>query len=170
MSNALMPLKMLADLMDQLRELNKRIDGRSKPVKTCQRIAQIEGLSSKTAIAIVAAASDPKGSETGVTLQPGSRVPRQTSRGERTRLLGISMQGGRHLRTSLTPAESQQDPRSIERRHPRPLTKIRLPIATASPDNKSITIDCFRQNSPCNIAEKYRSCLVFTYNISCSSA
>ena len=53
---------MLADLMDQLRELDKRIAGFDERINavfkssaTCQRIAQIEGVGPKTATAIVAA-------------------------------------------------------------------------------------------------------------------
>ncbi|MBM5589017.1 IS110 family transposase, partial [Burkholderia pseudomallei] len=68
-SNALTPLarEMLADLMDQLRELDRRIAGFDRRIdlvfkasETCQRIAQIEGVGPKTATAIVAAVSDPK--------------------------------------------------------------------------------------------------------------
>ncbi|WP_442861565.1 hypothetical protein [Burkholderia sp. USMB20] len=93
-SNALTPLarEMLADLMDQLRELDKRIAGFDRRIdavfkasETCQRIAQIEGVGPRTATAIVAAVSDPKASETAVTLRPGSalfpvRAPAETER------------------------------------------------------------------------------------------
>ncbi len=110
-TNALTPLarEILADLMDQLRELDKRITGFDRRIdavfkasKTCQRIAQIEGVGPKTATAIVAAVSDPKDFKNGRHFAAWlGLVPRQSSSGDRTHLLGISKRGDRHLRTLL---------------------------------------------------------------------
>ncbi|KVA59761.1 IS110 family transposase [Burkholderia cepacia] len=110
-SNALTPLarEMLADLMDQLRELDKRVAGFDRRIdavfkasETCQRIAQIEGVGPKTATAIVAAVSDPKDFRNGRHFAAWlGLVPRQSSSGDRTHLLGISKRGDRHLRTLL---------------------------------------------------------------------
>jgi transposase len=109
--NCLTPLarEMLADLMDQLRELDKRIAGFDRRIdqvfkasETCQRIAQIEGVGPKTATAIVAAVSDPKDFKNGRHFAAWlGLVPRQSSSGDRTHLLGISKRGDRHLRTLL---------------------------------------------------------------------
>lgn len=111
MSNALTPLarEMLADLMDQLRELDKHITGfdkRSDAVfkasEPCQRIAQVEGVGPKTATAILAAVSDPKDFRNGHHFAAWlGLVPCQSSSGDRTYLLGIGKRGNRHLRTLL---------------------------------------------------------------------
>ncbi|CAB3775192.1 hypothetical protein LMG29542_08574 [Paraburkholderia humisilvae] len=82
-SNCLTPLarEMLADLMDQLRELDKRIAGFDRRIdvvfkasETCQRIAQIEGVGPKTATAIVAPYPIQRTSGTAVTSLPGSAL------------------------------------------------------------------------------------------------
>ncbi|WP_333995729.1 IS110 family transposase, partial [Burkholderia orbicola] len=90
-SNDLTPLarEMLADLMDQLRELDKRIagfdrriDAAFKASETCQRIAQIEGVGPKTVTAIVAAVSDPKDFRNGRHFAAWlGLVPRQNASG-----------------------------------------------------------------------------------------
>jgi transposase len=101
--------EMLADLMDQLCELDKRIAGFDERINavfksstTCQRIAQIEGVGPKTATAIVAAVSDPRDFKNGRHFSAWlGLVPRQHSSGDRTQLFGISKRGDRHLRTLL---------------------------------------------------------------------
>ncbi|WP_412766547.1 transposase [Burkholderia pseudomallei] len=61
-----------------------------KASETCQRIAQIEGVGPKTATAIVAAVSDPKDFRNGRHFAAWlGLVPRQSSSGDRTHLLGI---------------------------------------------------------------------------------
>jgi transposase len=90
-ANCLTPLapEMLADLMDQLRELDQRITGFDRRIdivfrasETCQRIAQIEGVGPKTATAIVAAVSDPKDFTNGHHFAAWlGLVPRQSSSG-----------------------------------------------------------------------------------------
>lgn len=101
--------EMLADLMDQLRELDKRITGFDERIDAvfkssvaCQRIGQIEGVGPKTATAIVAAVSDPHDFKNGRHFSAWlGLVPRQHSSGDKTQLFGISKRGDRHLRTLL---------------------------------------------------------------------
>ncbi len=110
-ANELTPMarEMLADLMDQLRELDARIAGFDKRIdivfkssETCQRIAQVEGVGPKTATAIVAAVCDPKDFKNGRHFAAWlGLVPKQRSSGDKTHLLGISKRGDKHLRTLL---------------------------------------------------------------------
>jgi transposase len=101
--------RMVADLYEDLRELDQRIarfDAQIhaifKASEACQRIAKLEGVGPMTATAIVAAVGDGKDFKNGRHFAAWlGLVPRQYASGNRTHLLGISKRGDRYLRTLL---------------------------------------------------------------------
>jgi transposase len=96
---------MLADFMDQLWELDKRItafgeriDAVFKSCAACQRLAQIKDVGPKTATAIVAAVSDQHDCKNGGYFSAWLKlVPSQHFSGDKKQRFGISKRGGRHL-------------------------------------------------------------------------
>lgn len=109
-NNSLIDLarEILADLMDQLREHDKRItafderiDAVFKSSVACQRVGQIEGVGPKTATVIVAAVSDPR-DLVGIS-PPDSDWFSDSTPVATKRSFSVSANGGeRHPRTLLT--------------------------------------------------------------------
>ncbi|MDW3221572.1 MAG: IS110 family transposase [Paracoccaceae bacterium] len=133
-------IDMLRDMRDELAELDNRLAGYNRRIKTlfrrnemCQRISQIEGVGPITATALVAAVGDKSCFKNGRQFAAWlGLVPKQHSSGGKARLFGISKRSDRYLRTLLirgaravlsraagkTDARSQWIGRMRERRHP----------------------------------------------------
>jgi transposase len=100
---------LLAELIDHIRELNRRIDVLEQRIRlwhrnndTSQRLAEIPGVGPLTASAMVASLPDPGAFRNGRQLAAWlGLVPRQHSSGGRETLLGISKRGNVYLRTLL---------------------------------------------------------------------
>ncbi len=96
-------------LYDELTQLDERIDEADHRIQVafantpdCQRIAAIEGVGPLIATAIVASISDGRAFENGRQFSAWlGLVPRQSSSGGKSRLLGISKRGDTYLRTLL---------------------------------------------------------------------
>lgn len=99
----------MQDLYDELLEaecrlknLNAKIRQLCRQDERCQRILKVPGVGELTATAIVAAVPDPKEFRNGRHMSAWlGLVPRQSSSGDKPRLLGISKRGDRYLRTLL---------------------------------------------------------------------
>ena len=99
----------IMELYDLFRDLDRRIALFDKKIErvfqsspVCQRIAKIKGVGPKTATAIVAAVGDGREFKNGRHMAAWlGLVPRQHSSGERTKLMGISKRGDKHLRAML---------------------------------------------------------------------
>lgn len=128
--NELTPMSrtMMADLYDELQELQKRIQTYEariislyKQSEVCQRIGEIEGIGPITATAVVAAVGNANVFKDGREMSGWlGLVPKQCSSGGKTILQGISKRGDTYLRTLLIhgaraavkTAERKQDKRS----------------------------------------------------------
>lgn len=109
--NALTPMarEAITELYDLFRDLDRRIGLFDKKIdhvfwasEPCQRIAKIKGVGPKTATAIVAAIGDSAEFKNGRHLAAWvGLVPRQSSSGDHTMLMGISKRGSQHLRSLL---------------------------------------------------------------------
>jgi len=99
-----------SDLYEELLEKDKRINNYDKKIEAifktnsmCQKISQIEGVGPMSATAIVATIGDPKVFKNGRHFAAYlGLVPRQSSSGNKERLLGISKRGDIYIRTLLT--------------------------------------------------------------------
>jgi transposase len=83
------------------RVLRQKIEAVFKASEPRQRVAQIKGVGSKTATAIVAAGGDASDFRNGRHMAWLGLVPRQFSSGDRMVLMGISRRGSQHLRSLL---------------------------------------------------------------------
>jgi transposase len=82
--------------------LNHKIQQVFRDHPICQRIAHVEGVGPITTTAVMAAVGNAKEFRNGRAMAVWiGLVPRRYSSGGRTRLLGISKQGDRYLRTLL---------------------------------------------------------------------
>jgi len=109
--NDLSPLfrELLAEMYEQVRALDERIAHNDARLTTmaandeaCRRLQSIPGVGPMVATALVAAVGDARHFRHGRQLAAWiGLVPRQHSTGGRTRLLGISKRGDKHLRTLL---------------------------------------------------------------------
>lgn len=98
-----------SDLHDELIEKDNRIKKYDKKIETifksnemCQKISKIPGVGSIVATAIVSAIGDPKVFKNGRHFSAYlGLVPRQSSSGNKERLLGISKRGDTYIRTLL---------------------------------------------------------------------
>jgi len=101
--------KLFAGLYEELLEKDKLIKSYDDEIneiyksnEMCQRIAKIEGVGPITATAIVSAIGDPKVFKNGRHFSAFlGLVPRQSSSGNKERLLGISKRGDTYLRGLL---------------------------------------------------------------------
>jgi transposase len=101
--------ELIADQVDQLRELEQRISQYDERIHRvfqnsplCQRLAGVNGVGPMTSTAIVSAVGDAGAFRNGRQLAAWlGLVPRQYSSGGKTRLLGISKRGNTYLRTLL---------------------------------------------------------------------
>lgn len=99
-----------ADLYEELLEKDKRINNYDKKIefifktnRMCQKISKIEGVGPISATAIIATIGDPKVFKNGRHFAAFlGLVPRQSSSGNKERLLGISKRGDVYVRTLLT--------------------------------------------------------------------
>jgi transposase len=110
-ANALSPMtrETLAELLDLLRELDRRVKTfdrrieqvfRASPV--CQRLAAVEGVGPKTATAIVAAVGNGRDFKNGRHMAAWlGLVPRHRASGDRLTMGSISKRGDQQLRTLL---------------------------------------------------------------------
>lgn len=120
---------MLAEMSERLRLVDERIKRYDQQVERvfrhderCQRVAQIEGVGSLTATALVAAVGNAHEFKSGRELSAWlGLVPRQCSSGGRERLLNISKRGDRYLRmllihgarAAVRTAERRKDPHAL---------------------------------------------------------
>ena len=131
---------LMAELREELTELDTRIAGYDRKIRElyrnsqiCQRLGKVEGIGPVTATALVAAVGDRRSFKNGRQFAAWlGLVPKQRSSGGRARLSGISKRGDRYLRTllihgaraALGRVRDKQDPRSLwlgkmrQRRHP----------------------------------------------------
>jgi len=101
--------EIIAEQMQQLRELDqriaqydRRIDQCFRASKLCQRLSSVAGVGPIAATALVAAIGDAHYFKNGRHLAAWlGLVPRQHSSGDRHRLMGISKRGDTYLRTLL---------------------------------------------------------------------
>jgi transposase len=101
--------ELFADLYDEFRCLDERVAGMERKIQwlfrhseVCRRIARVEGIGPITATALVATVGDAGAFRNGREMAAWlGLVPRQSSTGGRSRLLGISKRGDRYLRTLL---------------------------------------------------------------------
>lgn len=92
----------LLQLDERIKAFDRRIDRVFRASADCKRIAQICGVGSKTATAVVAAVGDGKEFKNGRHMAAWmGLVPRQHSSGDKRLLMGISKRGDKHLRTLL---------------------------------------------------------------------
>lgn len=100
---------LFADLYEELLEKDKRINKYDKKIEAifkansmCQKISKIEGVGPISATAIVAAMGDPKVFKNGRHFAAFlGLVPKQSSSGNKERLLGVSKRGDVYIRTLL---------------------------------------------------------------------
>lgn len=100
---------LLAQLYEQLRELDARIQGYEaqlqavfKQQEVCQRLTAIEGIGPMTATAVIGTFGDGRQFANGRQFAAAlGLVPRQHGTGGKVRLLGISKRGDPYLRTLL---------------------------------------------------------------------
>lgn len=117
----------------QVEDLTQRIDAAHRANPLSRRLAQIPGIGPLVATALLAAIGDIRGFANGRQLAAWlGLVPKQSSTGGKTRMLGISKRGDTYLRTlfihgarSALLAVRRKDPsgdtwlsRLAERRHP----------------------------------------------------
>jgi transposase len=101
--------QLFADLYEEICEKDKKVKKYDSKMETifkqnesCQKIAKLEGIGVITATAIVSAIGDPKIFKNGKHFSAFlGLVPRQSSSGNKQRLLGISKRGDTYLRTLL---------------------------------------------------------------------
>jgi len=101
--------EVIAELKEELIDLDKRIQGFDKRItqcfqsdERCQQIATIGGVGEITATAVIAAIGDAKQFQNGRQLSAWlGLVPRQSSSGGKERLLGISKRGDSYIRQLL---------------------------------------------------------------------
>jgi transposase len=101
--------QIFSDLYEELLEKDKRIKSYDKKIdaifksnEMCQRISEIEGIGPIAATAIVSAIGDPKAFKHGRHFSAFlGLVPRQSSSGNKERLLGISKRGDTYIRSLL---------------------------------------------------------------------
>lgn len=101
--------ELFSDLQEELLEIDKRIkiydakiDAIFKSNEACQRISKIEGIGPISATAIIAAIGDPKVFKNGRHFSAFlGLVPKQSSSGNKERLLGISKRGDTYMRGLL---------------------------------------------------------------------
>jgi transposase len=92
----------LQNIDQKVKALDKHIEILCKQSNDCQRVAQIEGIGSLTATALIAAIGDVTVFKNGRHLAAWlGLVPREYSSGNKRMLLGISKRGDRYLRTLL---------------------------------------------------------------------
>ena len=92
----------LVDIEARVKKLDARVRQLCRQHESCQRILKIPGVGELTATAIVAAVPDPGEFRNGRHMSAWlGLVPRQSSSGDKTTLLGISKRGDRYLRTLL---------------------------------------------------------------------
>lgn len=97
------------DLYHELVEMEVRLKAMDKKIKiicrqneNCQRILKIPGIGELTATAMIAAVPDASVFKNGRHMSAWlGLVPRQSSSGDKQKLLGISKRGDRYLRTLL---------------------------------------------------------------------
>jgi transposase len=96
------PYELLQTIESQIAEYDKKIALIAKANQTCQRIQQIEGVGSVTAIAIVSTMGNPNDFKNGRHFAAFlGLVPKQSSSGSRQQLLGISKRGDSYTRQVL---------------------------------------------------------------------
>lgn len=87
---------------ERIADLERKIQCLFRHSELCQRIARVEGIGPITATALVATVGDAGAFHNGREMAAWlGLVPRQSSTGGRSRLLGISKRGDRYLRTLL---------------------------------------------------------------------
>lgn len=92
----------LKDIDNRVEAYNKRIDNVFKSSPECQRITKICGVGPITSTAIIAACGDPSVFKNGRQFAAWlGLVPRQSSSGGKTKLLGISKRGNSYIRYLL---------------------------------------------------------------------
>ena len=92
----------LVELEDRLKKLNRKIQCICKESDICQRLLKIPGVGELTATAIIAAISNPSVFKNGRHMSAWlGLVPRQSSSGDKHKLLGISKRGDKYLRTLM---------------------------------------------------------------------
>ena len=97
------------DLYEQMGELTQKIEDYDKKLEAvfksndaCQKISHIEGIGIISATALVSAIGDPKVFKNGRHFSAFlGLVPRQSSSGNKEKLLGISKRGDRYIRALL---------------------------------------------------------------------
>ncbi len=121
--------ELLTEMHERLRFVDERIKQYDRQIERilgqderCQRVAQIEGIGSLTATALVAAVGNAREFKHGRELSAWlGLVPRQRSSGGRERLLSISKRGDRYLRlllihgarAAVRTAGRRKDPRAL---------------------------------------------------------
>ncbi len=101
--------ELLAELYDQLRQLDERISDYDRRInalfgtqEACRRIEAVEGVGPLSATAVVATFGDGRQFNNARQFSAAlGLVPRQHSTGDKTKLLGISKRGDRYIRTLL---------------------------------------------------------------------
>lgn len=96
------PYELLQKIESQISEYDKKVAQLAKANQACQKIEQIEGVGSVTAIAIVSTMGNPTDFKNGRHFAAFlGLVPKQSSSGSRQRLLGISKRGDSYTRQVL---------------------------------------------------------------------
>ena len=101
--------ELFADLYTELRSLEERIAKCHRHIEriflsnpVCHKLAEVEGVGTLTATALIAAIGDPRIFKNGRQMAAWlGLVPRQSSTGGKTVLLGMTKRGNRYLRTLL---------------------------------------------------------------------
>ncbi len=101
--------ELLAELYDQLRQLDARISGYDRRInalftgqEACRRIEAVEGVGPLSATAVVATFGDGRQFHSARQFSAAlGLVPRQHGTGDKVQLLGISKRGDRYIRTLL---------------------------------------------------------------------
>ena len=97
-----MPYELLQKIESQITDYDKKIAQIAKANERCQRIQQIEGIGCVTAVAIVSTMGNPNDFKNGRHFAAFlGLVPKQSSSGNRQRLLGISKRGDSYTRQVL---------------------------------------------------------------------
>jgi transposase len=101
--------QLFSNLYEEILEKNKKIEAYNERIeqifktnKLCQKVSQVEGVGPMTATAIVAAVGEAKMFKNGRHFSAYlGLVPRQSSSGNKQKLLGISKRGDNYLRSLL---------------------------------------------------------------------
>lgn len=104
----------------RISEYDKKVDSLYEQSEACKRIGKIPGIGRITATAIVSAISDAKLFKSGRELSAWlGLVPRQSSSGNKQRLLGISKRGDSYLRSLLVHGARSALYRKTDKENPR---------------------------------------------------